>query len=327
MKQLDSWECALRGTILCTLFAGALSAQQRPIIVGQFGEPADRPSWIRAVAGQVVSIQVAGIPELTPETPRGRRLLPTGGPTALAIGGIEVFWTKWIARAAPPQPIPLLRVEQISSCGERQERPEECILTIVTGQFPLEVRPPTSPGPPDTPTNEVFVRYREVDSARHVLGFATHNVRLLRDCDILAVGACGSPMVRRLDQPISYLDSSLPVPQRWIFAPGETGRVFAHGLLPPAELHLGEAAPDYPIESPRLVQVGFEWLRANNVWQAEPFRWPKFTGLVPGEVGMQQIQFEIPEPPKDLGPCDNLRVLFNTERLRQSVTVCVQPAE
>ena len=192
--------------------------------------------------------------------------------------------------------LPILRVRQKGLCNS-QSQPPECLLTELTVQIPGDVRPNRYPVGPGIFT---FIRVAENGHTLSDVGIFVHatTVHILTTCDTV-VRDGPDPFCNPL---ITHADGTLVGPFSGPAAvpaqPGETLTLYAFGLgtttpfVPP-----GTASPNPPAVADRRFSLIF-----NFGCPTKQTGTPVFVGLTPGQVGLFQVNFVVPEPAKCTEP-------------------------
>ncbi len=309
----------------------ALQAQKSPGAIAAAGYSTP-PLALRAAPGQVIALSVYGLDSRFP-----RPVVATGLPLPTALGGISVA----LQQLGTSKPLPLLAIQQ-SQC-DTPFRPEPCaVWTSISVQVPFEVveecllcgRPPI-PG-------FLVVSENGVPRASVELGLPGDSIHIISTCEATALpfrsgGAPCGKAVTHADG--SFVSFSSPA------RPGEVLVVYAFGLgrtNPPVKS--GEATPASGVAlDPSRFLVSFDY-RPNAPptrplsSELRPSRWfdtgefaqrPLYIGLVPGFVGLYQINLRIPETKPsagcapDQGIESNVTVTFSTPWSFDGVPICV----
>ena len=322
----------IRETASCAILIGLspLFGQGLTLV----GSGYSNPTSIRVSPGQITTVFVSGL-TLDLTKPQKATSLPL--PNSLA--GISVT----INQSSPKQsvPAPLLAVQQLNNCSNSgaPSTPPDCMVGAITLQIPYELTPlPTVAGDFSVPsTTELVVTANGVASKAFSLLTITDTLHVLNNCDAFPPKQSSGTWVdvNTFQNPpcpstVTHADGTL-VTTNSPAKPGETVVIYAYGLgqTTPA-VKSGEATP---IPAPvllggflyaRTVAVQFDfrpnaapsnpYLTIQGVISSTPITGPvaptpTFVGLTPGQVGLYQINVQLPSAfPAALVPCTTLAV-------------------
>ncbi len=264
------------------------------------------PPRVQGALGQLVTFTISGIGrQLTATVEASSLPLPT------TLAGIS------LGVNSETSFIPLLRIEPLGNG-----------VAFVTGQIPFEISIE-----PRFHVVYVIEEGRTVATAR--IQVLPNNIHILRTCDSLfgqRAGACDTSLVY-------HLSGELVTPENPA-RPGENLVIYAVGLgQTERAVRSGEATPG-PANVPAL-RVDFNF-GANllprdirNLNQDQLTK-PAYAGLIPGLVGLYQINLQVPSLPASLPQCDelnrsNLTITlglppgFRTTGSFDGVGICVAP--
>ena len=246
--------------------------------------------------GQILTFFVAGIGDTItkPILAEGERL-----PTTLA--GISV-------RLYQPQPVlfPILELRPMSTCPVYPFLQRPCgKMLAVTVQVPFEIveNLPFS-ARPDFPAQLTVLEGSTQSGAVDLLPME-NQIHLLRACDLERTAqinrVCGTPIVSHADGKL--LSETNPA------QPGETLVMYALGL--------GRTDPPVPtgVRSPstlsRVADISVDYIFGLNLTPSSnpEERLPvhvDFVGLVPGSVGLYQVNFTVPPASQNVRACSLL---------------------
>jgi uncharacterized protein (TIGR03437 family) len=294
---------------LCPLFGQTLTL---------VGSGYSKPNSIRVSPGQVTTVFASGL-TMDPTKPERATNLPL--PNSLA--GISVT----IKQSSPKLSIlaPLWSVEQLNGCSNAGAPPpptipSDCMIGAITLQIPYELSPlPTVSGDFTVPpTTELVITTNGVASRAFSISLFTDNLHVLSTCDAFPAkqsgfqvgvsGGCSSV--------VAHADGTLVTANSPAKA-GETVVIYAFGLgqTTPA-VKSGQATPTpAPVllglpTFNRSVVIGFDFRL--NAAPSFPFVTtpvlPLFVGLTSGQVGLYQINVQLPSTFPAVQTCTTLSV-------------------
>jgi uncharacterized protein (TIGR03437 family) len=280
------------------------------------------PAAIRVSPGQITTIFVSGLkPDFS--KPQMATTLPL--PSTLAGTAVSINQPSSMQSFVAP----LFSVRQSNNCGssvfgptsqQPAPIPQDCLLTAITLQIPYEL----SAGSGSNPLSaELVITSNGVTSKAFSVLMVLDNMHVLTTCDQKQDGA----IVNGCYPIVTHADGT-PVTVDFPANQGETVVIYAFGLghTVPA-VRSGEVTPsNAPILGPvfgpfaRTVSVDFDF-RPNagpsktylfNVAQSNPSTHAlvelpsnpvRFVGLTPGQVGLYQINLELPAKFPAVLPC------------------------
>jgi len=302
---------------------------------------------LMAQSGNQVVAAGYSIPEATPVSPGGVITLFVRGfkaadgwastlPLPTTLNGVSVRVSQIIVDSVPGYPrfLPIFRIRSYDFfCGNFLPA---CGLTGITVQFPTESLCVPNPDCLATPIVTVTVEENGVSGQPfHFLpSFSPH---ILNSCDTIVWPGFGHcfPL-------IFHADGSLV---RGKSAPGRPGEIivlYGVGFLPIPPIKTGDPTPTPPPvnPSPFPVTISFRFNAPPAAPPPAPL-WilssqrqrPVFLGLVPGFVGLYQMNLRLPDTfPADIHRCQteadvNIRLgfLFWLSEDPSAVPLCVEP--
>jgi hypothetical protein len=293
------------------------------------------PTPIRVSPGQITTLFVSGL-SLGTAKPQKATSLPL--PNSLA--GVSVT----INQSSPKQsfPAPLLAVQQLSGCSNGGESPlptvpSDCLVAAITVQIPFELSLASSnvgdaAGPAAA---EVVITANGVTSKAFTIVPVTDNLHVIETCDAFPPKQVDPSQVTGslgCNAAVTHADGTLVTAA----APGKAGEVlviyaFGLGQTTPA-VKTGSATPTpAPVLDPasrlgsRTLELQYDF--RPNAEPSRPFNIltgvisptpptgpvlllaPVFVGLTPGQVGLYQINVQLPSAfPAAVLPCTTLSV-------------------
>ena len=269
------------------------------------------PANIQVSPGQIITIFVTG---LNPDFSQPQRATSTPLPTSLA--GISVSINQ--GSQNPAVPVPLLSVDQIDNTLQPAAAPSDSMIVAITLQIPYELSPDQTLAAPST---KLVITTTNVVSTFSVLAL-TDALHVLNTCDAFpSKGLSGGPAngSSPCSPTVTHADGTL-VTADAPAKPGETVVIYAFGLgqtIPavrsgdvsptPAPI-LGSGQPNNPL---RTLTLEFDF--RPNAGPSKPYILPpplntpipvpRFAGLTPGQVGLYQINVQLPSTFPTLRPC------------------------
>ncbi len=280
-----------RAIAMSFLFIGLLVqltfAQNTAAIIGTSYDP---PRVPEGALGQLVSFSVSGVgKQLSGRISANQLPLPT------TLAGISM------AIDSETDLIPLISVEPVGDG-----------ITIITAQIPYELRL-------QIPFHVVIIMEdgKVVNSTRFNL--LENNIHILRTCDALFAdrgGDCSSSLVHHLNGTLVTAENPAKANEHLV--------IYAVGLgRPDAPIRTGAAAEGLNSVS----RLRLDFVFGSNVRPRDIRRMsdaaiikPDYAGLVPGSVGLYQINFQVPFLPSQLPGCDELT------KSNLTITVALPPS-
>lgn len=311
-------------SFLVFIFAAVeLRAQPQPVV---FESGYARPS-VWAAPGQVITLFVSGVtagPGLAP----GQIVRAERTPLPSELSGLTVTLMQRGAQIS----VPLLRVEYIDDS-----------VTAVTVQMPFELATNIYRGGvirDDSDINTAFLVITKDRAPGPRIGIFSQstNVHVVTECEVRDVGIRQNPRypIYPCRPAITHADGSI-VGGTDIEKPagaGEVLTIYAFGLgRPDGELPASGVTANQPI------RLNWDWpLYFEFQTSAVPARriesqtgFPLYVGLVPGYVGLYQINFKLPNQlPSTLITCSeaggfgNLTITVNGERSSDRAAICIR---
>ncbi|MCC6588977.1 MAG: hypothetical protein IT168_19930 [Bryobacterales bacterium] len=275
-----------------------------------------RPFPIPLSYGQVTYLY-ARLDKPIPNVTASGSTLPT------TLGGISV----WVGFRTPVLKMPLFSVEPASSCSIPNSNIYDACdsppVAAIRVQVPYEL---LTKGffQPETAWGQIWI---EVDGRRSdpiVFDLLPYNPEILTQCGPKAPRSCSTTELWRAD--------GTPM-ARQKARPGEVLSLYAYGLgmIRPTPAS-GEPAPlrtDWTFDWAPIVRDIFLDFRPNARVGQSPtgavvMIRPDFAGLVPGFVGLYQVNFTVPEPPHPLESCTDYESNVTVRIAGQSIPFCIE---
>ena len=272
----------LRGSILFLPAIGLWA--QSPVIVGL-----PDPTVVVAL-GQVTTLLVAGAPAKLPigNGPAVEEASEVPLPTTLA--GFSAVVSQ--LPSGNSESLPILRVKQEGICEPPQQTPA-CVLTLLTVQIPADLKLSNWEVGPQTVTyisvfvdgNNILTYYVALDPVK---------VHILTSCD--TVGGSRPTQLSACNPLITHADGTLvgpfSGPNPVLAKPGETLILYAWGLgITQPAVPLGTVSPTSPAVAVHHFTIILDY-DCGIIQTAAPI----FVGLTPGQVGLYQVNFKVPQP-------------------------------
>lgn len=274
-----------------------------------------RPTMINVAPGQIVTFYVHGIgAKLTTRVDAVSLPLPT------TLAGISALFLQ----QPLPIAVPIVSVDPIATCSDLT-RPGCSSYTAVTVQIPYLIAAGSvnlvSFGPPLTTIE--FLENGAPAAAVDVNPFYDQ-IHVLRECDEMIAG---NPYTCSRVQPmfgsiVTHSDGS-----RVTFTspakPGEQVQIYAVGLGPPDLLPFPDGVA---VSSPTPVRIlGISFDARPNALPSRPSAFavltqPVFAGLIPGYVGLYQVNVIVPGLGPEMQPC---QPNYRTARIDSNLTINV----
>lgn len=321
-------------TLLIAAMACPSYAQTGPIIAGA-GYSAPAP--VEAAPGQVVTLFVRGLPPASDGRFRSAQATDAQLPNMMA--GISVA----IVQEQGTLYAPLFAVRQENECPNDGATDPTCLLTSIRVQIPFEL----AAGIRLSDTGKVLysspVQVRVEVDGRSGRPFALQplpdNAHVLTNCD-----ASWNTDVHGICSRTVYHADGTPADEKTPAKGGETVTVYAFGLgVPSPSVATGVASPSGAIvtdllEHPRVVATfQKDFLNALSSTPRTFASSPAggeilpvvFAGLVPGQIGMYQLNVRLPSAVSSF-PCggevrSNAVLSIATLQGSEVIALCVQP--
>ena len=286
------------------------------------------PPSVSLAPGQVVTFWASGLNPL-PVSPVQAAVIPL--PTELS--GISVTLTQTSNPKGFPAgsfPVPLISLAQTNSCSDPSVTAAACLLTAITAQIPFElvVDPYTMP-----PFTALTISQDGAVSQTFNVSTSHDSIHVLTTC-----GNGTSPCVTHPDGTLISANSPATA--------GEVVIIWAVGLgigigapTPPAPT--GQLTPT-PAPAVNGISVYLDFHpNANATRPAYPrpasaLTPPYFAGLTPGQIGLYQVNVQLPATFPEVSPCggganyqpvySNLTITVSSAYFSfDGAPVCVQP--
>ena len=304
------------GILIASLIA---SGQTGPTLVGA---GYDLPA-LRLAPGQITTLFVTGLNTVL----QSGLISATSVPLPTTLGGISVTLNP---NSYVASPVPLLSVQQTPVCysgtsSASTGNTPDCVITAITVQMPvnlgLVIYDPltgTTP-PPQLPTVLVISENGNPSKAFNVIP-VPDKLHVLTDCDNFLIGSFKSVLVGHdslCDAMVTHSDGTMVSAANPAMA-GETVVVYAVGLGPTKPVvNSGDRTPSTPPVVERTVFIQFDFHR--NAAPARPYpdpsmgdtlglSTPQFVGLTPRQIGLYQINIQLPNRFPTIDACSAVSV-------------------
>jgi hypothetical protein len=319
----------VRLACLALIVCGTLGAQSDIALVGAGYV---NPIPVRVAPGQVVTFFLTGMKTVLPPPFRAERAPSVPLPKSLA--GISAT----IHQSGPNTWLeaPIFSVDQINTCGDTTDASPNCLLTAVTLQVPFELVPrnPLNMSPLDLiGTTEISFTENGETGKSFRLSPVLDSIHVLTNCGDTRMDDYGALPCQSL---VTHADGSLVSVWGKVAKPGETLVIYAYGLgaTDPA-VKTGEASPVAGIAAPVRIDLDFRpnagpsRLRSSLGYGPAASTQASYVGLVPGAVGLYQINFQVPQPPPGTPRCgsgidSNLTVTIQGAQSLDAARLCVE---
>ncbi len=319
----------MRLAFLALMLAGTLAAQSDIALVGAGYV---NPIPVRVAPGQVVTFFLTGMKTVLPPPFHAERAPSVPLPASLA--GISAT----IRQSGPNTWLeaPIFSVDQINTCADTTDASPNCLLTAVTLQVPFELVPrdPLNMGPLDLiGTTEIAFSENGETGKSFRLSPVLDNIHVLTNCGDARMDDYGALPCQSL---VTHADGSLVSLSGQVAKPGEDLVVYAYGLgaTSPA-VRSGEASPMAGIAASVRIDLDFRpnagpsRLRSNLGFGPMARSEASYVGLVPGSVGLYQVNFQVPQPPAGTPRCgngidSNLTVTIQGSQSLDAARLCVE---
>jgi uncharacterized protein (TIGR03437 family) len=251
-------------------------------------------SGVVVAPGQIVRLEITGLKTVL--APDVRFQQATSVPLPGSLAGISASVSQTVPAGRVSYVAPLVAIEQINSCTDQLASSPECFITFVTVQVPYELSFLVS-GP--NPPTEIAISENGVQSSGFRIGVASDSIHVITSCDTrTSQTSCQSI--------VAHADGSLVSPQAPA-RPGETVVIYAWGLgktLPPVKTGTLTPSPAPVTAIPGYDGVGVQLNFARNAAPSRPDRVDIVVAyLTPGEVGLYQVNVQLPGAFPDVEPC------------------------
>jgi uncharacterized protein (TIGR03437 family) len=263
------------------------------------------PAVLRIAPGPVTTVFVAGT--RTAFLPAGssnqiQRAAKVPLPTTLA--GFSVTITQQPNGLA--EQLPIFAVEQDNRCGGGSQNPG-CVETAITVQIPFDLI--VDYGQPSAFAHTTAISVS--DSAGSSQSFPAlvlpQNIHVLTTCDAANPGRIEAVFLTACQPVVTHADGSLVS----ALSPGGAGEeliLYAFGLgVTNPQVNAGEASPLPAAVTQAAFGVSFGYRGTGaNPAQERPQTPPNpvFVGLTPGQVGLYQVNFVLPQPMGLVADCN-----------------------
>lgn len=305
--------------ICSTVLAVAQQNAPGPVVSVGYAPPAP----IVVAPGQVITLftRASASSALTEAVIAGQTPLPT------SLGGISVLLEQTVSEA--PIPLPLFAVFPLRNCYGLV--PSVCTpLTAITVQIPWQLRPnvPRS----GRPENFAVLRLSQAGATSEAvpLNPVADAIHVVSTCDTTMPAVSSRPpeLAGACRSLLTHLDGELVTPGN----PAQAGETIVLYLV-----GLGAASLNQENGAAATGPAAIEGIRAAFRFGADlepqdPVTsnlTPSYAGPTPGQVGLYQISFAVPEPPADTPPCrsvssSNITVSFGRTVSFGGVSFCVE---
>jgi len=249
---------------------------------------------VNVAPGQVVTVFVHGIGESV-----NTRVAANGVPLPTSLAGVSAVLTQGV-----PIPVPLIAVEPVTTCVNPTQAGCGSYLAV-TLQIPFNIDSTNPQVFRGTPAADAFIEFREGAATTTVEVVPwSDQIHIVRFCDLML----GSPRDTACDPVVTHADGSAVNASRPAHV-GEVLTLYAVGLGYTSPLIPNGQAPGEAIAVTGLT-VAFD--PRPNAGPSRPARnatsplqvVPAFSGLIPGFVGLYQVNVAIPDIRSDLTGCD-----------------------
>jgi hypothetical protein len=271
------------------------------------------PPSVSLAPGQIVTFWVSGLNAL-PASPIQATVIPL----PVELSGISLTLTQTTNPKGFPAgsfPVPLISVAQTNNCSDPSATGPSCLLTDITVQIPFElvVDPFTMP-----PFTTLTISQNGVASQTFNVGTSHDSIHVLTTC-----GTGSSPCVTHPDG--TLISANSPA------AAGEVLTIWAVGL----GIGIGEPTPATgqvtPTPAPTVndISVYLDFhpnasvTRPDYPRPASALTPPYFAGLTPGQIGLYQVNVQLPASLPQLSPCGSGA---NYEPVYSNLTITVSSA-
>jgi uncharacterized protein (TIGR03437 family) len=268
------------------------------------------PTALRLAPGQITTLFVTGLKTVLPSG----FVEATTVPLPKTLAGISITLSPSIDKESA---VPLLSIEQTPLCYGAST--PDCLITAITVHMPvnsgLVIYDPNTGTPAPPPVMLVVSENGSPSKAFNVIP-VPDKLHVLGDCDDYLIGSFKSVPVG-YDSPcsamVTHSDGTLVSATTPALA-GETVVVYAVGLGPTKPVvNSGDATPSNAPIVDRTVFVQFDFHR--NAAPSRPYpdaslgdrlglTTPQFVGLTPNQIGLYQINIQLPNRFPAVQNCD-----------------------
>jgi uncharacterized protein (TIGR03437 family) len=327
----------MRRTIILPILAGCFIApaltQPGTVLIGSRYPSAS--SNLGYAPGQIVTMEVAGFKAIStmPYTQTAPSLPLPNNLAGISVTVKQSVVSSMFSAAEPVSSAAaaLVSVRQEAGCSDAaQPLPPECVLTFITLQIPFELKY----NPLGYPQHLSYIVFsQDGDGHSFALNLQYDSIHIVTSCDKApnpTVG-CG-PIVTHADGTLVSAESPAN--------PGEVVVIYAWGLgwtLPsvPTGSATPETAPTVYSPGWNGVQVRFDFTVDAAPSERTDLQLPIIPAyLTPGQVGLYQINVQLPASFPDVPPCSttdalgvrsNLTIDLNGGFSYDGAPICVQP--
>jgi hypothetical protein len=289
--------------------------------------------------GQIVTIQVVGMKAISPLFTIQRA---TAIPLPVTLAGISVTLKQSVINSRhdnpvtlPPHSAVLLSVGQSDLCRVAPI-PSACLQTSIELQIPFELSFNMTNYPEYT--TQMVISQDGVDSQPFIVSIVDDWIHVITCADKDDSTACGSSASF-----VTHADGTL-VSSQSTAKPGEVVVIWAWGLGPTlTSVATGHAAPE-PAPIPSLggspssygvpVRFVFGPNAAPSGLHEYPPSWRAMAFLTPGQVGLYQVNVQLPAVFPEVPPCNPLAGLVSNLTINlllgasyDAALICVQPPQ
>ena len=280
------------------------------------------PGAIQVAPGQVLTLFTTGLSTMLSSGRTAAQTVPL--PSSLAGVSVSLHQTYPETRRS----LPLFTITQFNHCGATDAPSPACVLTGITVQIPFDISVPNPLifiAPISQGSSEIRINENGNEGPSFSVVPVATQVHVLRSCDING-STFGSNVCYPL---VTHLDGSpvLQAPRTPSGAaltlseanPGEVLVLYAYGM--------GQVTAETPAA---VTGATMQYDYRANVAPSMPLNGtpPLFAGLTPGQIGLYQVNFVVPQPPAGSAPCgtevqSNLTVSVAVGDTYDGAAICV----